>query len=297
MTCHAAVCVGDDLAAGQPSVAERAPDHEAPGGIDEDVRLLVDGEIAVDRRPHDVFEHVIVDHAMIVTVGVLGGDHDGIDADRFVPVVLHRDLGFAVRPQEVDDFVLARRRERVRDAVRDDDGDRHQLFGFAAREAEHHALVARSDGGERFGGALLHLERLIDAERDVRRLFVDRDRDAARIGVKAEARIGIADLAHGVADDLWYVDVARCGDLAGYVHLTRDDERLARDATHRILRENGVEHRVGDLIRDLVRVTLGHAFRCERSFIRHATFPRSTRQDTSAARVSACRSSPRAPRA
>ncbi len=42
---------------------------------------------------------------------------------------------------------------------------------------------------------LLGFERLVDAHRDVGRLFVDRDADAARFGVEADGRLGVADLA------------------------------------------------------------------------------------------------------
>ena len=52
-------------------------------------------------------------------------------------------------------------------------------------------------------------------------------------------------------------------------HFARDDrdtgldQRLAGDARALVLREHGVEHRVGNLVGDLVRVSFGDGFGCE----------------------------------
>ena len=108
--------------------------------------------------------------------------------------------------------------------------------------------------------AAFDFERFVHAKRDVRRLFVDRDRQAARVAVEPEPWPGVADVADGLARDARDVDVARRGDLARHVHLAREHERLARDASVRILREDGVEHRVRDRVRDFVGMTFGDAF-------------------------------------
>ena len=87
------------------------------------------------------------------------------------------------------------------------DRQRHQLVGLVRRVAEHHPLVARADAVERVGVAVLGLERLVDALRDVGRLLVDRDDHAAGLGVEAVLRARVADLRDPVAHDGADVDV------------------------------------------------------------------------------------------
>jgi hypothetical protein len=57
------------------------------------------------------------------------------------------------------------------------------------------------------------------------------------------------------------VDVAARRDFAGDDRQAGRDERLAGDAAHRVLREDGVQNRIGDLVGDLVRVPFGHRLR------------------------------------
>ena len=53
------------------------------------------------------------------------------------------------------------------------------------------------------------------------------------------------------------VDVAAGGDFAGDDGKAGRDERFARDAANRILREDRVEDGVGDLVGDLVGMSFG----------------------------------------
>jgi hypothetical protein len=77
------------------------------------------------------------------------------------------------------------------------------------------------------------------------------------------------DFSDRVAHDARDVDVRRRRDLARDVDLAGDRERLARDAALRILREDRVEHGVGDLIGELVGMPLGHRLRGEQTAVRH----------------------------
>ena len=65
------------------------------------------------------------------------------------------------------------------------------------RVAEHHPLVAGADPVERVVVArvVLELVGLVDAQRDVGRLLVDRDDDAAGVRVEPPLRVRVADLA------------------------------------------------------------------------------------------------------
>ena len=61
MAGHAAVGIDDDLAAGQPAVADRATDHEPTGGVDQEAsqeRALV-VELAGEHGSDDVLEKIL----------------------------------------------------------------------------------------------------------------------------------------------------------------------------------------------------------------------------------------------
>ena len=77
---------------------------------------------------------------------------------------------------------------------------------------------------------MLRLVRLVDALRDVGRLPVDRDDDAARLEVEAVLGARVADLGDAVADDRADVDVGLGRDLAGDDDEPGRDQRLAGDA-------------------------------------------------------------------
>ncbi len=133
--------------------------------------------------------------------------------------------------------------------MRQHDRERHQLGRLRAGKAEHEPLVAGAAG--------------VDALADVARLFVDRRQDRAGLVVEAELRARVADVLDGLTDDLLVVDGTVGGDLAGDHGESGRDERLAGDARHRILRQDGVEDAVGNLVGDLVGMTFGDGFRCE----------------------------------
>ena len=110
--------------------------------------------------------------------------------------------------------------------------------------AEHQALVAGAAG--------------VHALADVARLLVNRRQHRAGLGVEAVLRAGVADVLDDLADDLLEVDVAVRRDFAGDDGEAGRDERLARDARDRILREDRVEDAVGNLVGDLVGMPFGN---------------------------------------
>ena len=146
-------------------------------------------------------------------VAVLRRDENALDLDRplasvLVELVADGDLGLPVGPQVREHVRLPHLREPPRQPVREHDRQRHQLVGLPGGVAEHHPLVARSLAVQRVAVTVLLLVRVVDALRDVGRLLVDRDDDAARLGVEAELRARVADLADPLADEARDVDVA-----------------------------------------------------------------------------------------
>ncbi len=156
----------------------------------------------------------------------------------------------------------------------------HERGRLVGRVAEHHALVARADEVERVGGAArLGVEGLVHALRDVGALLVDKVEHAAGVAVEAELGAIVPDAAHDLARDVLNVDVGLGADLAGDDDGAGGDEGLAcaadvlelgRLAAGRdialglklgLLGQDGVEHGVGDLVRDLVGMALGDRLR------------------------------------
>ncbi len=195
---------------------------------------------------------------------MLRRDQQPLDPDRplhslLVEVVADRHLRLSVRPQVRQDARLADLREPLADLVREHDRQRHQLRRLARRVAEHHPLVACAHLVERVvvAGVVLDLVGGVDALRDVGRLLVDRDDDAARVRVEAPLRVRVADLRDLLAHDLRDVDVRLGRDLARDDDEPSRDQRLAGDAPVGVVAKDGVEDAVGDLVGDLVRMSFG----------------------------------------
>ena len=260
----------------RPGVAHRAADHELARRVDVEEVLGTElrgvHEVAVLGVEHgldDVLEQVGLDQRLgVEAVAVLRRDEDALDRDRaLAPVLVHLvadgHLRLAVRTEVRQDVGLPDLGEPPGELVREHDRERHQLVGLVARVAEHHPLVARAHPVDRVGVAVLRLVRRVDALRDVRGLVVDRDHHAARLGVEAVLRAGVADLGDGLADDRADVDVGLGRDLAGDDDEAGRDQGLAGDAPVLVVAEDGVEDGVRDLVGDLVGVSLGDGLRRE----------------------------------
>ncbi len=197
-----------------------------------------------------------------VELVVLRRHHDGPDADRPVALVLNRDLGLAVgsQPEVLRHAPPApsHRREALGHPVRQDNRQRHELRGLVGGIPEHHPLIT---------GPLLIGVLGIHALGDVGRLPVDRGEHRTGAMIEPHARVNISDPLDRGAHDIGNVDVGRGGDFPGHHGHSGGDDRLARDPGDRITGQDGVEHRIGDLVGYLVRVTFGH--RLGRKYMAH----------------------------
>ena len=162
-----------------------------------------------------------------------------------VLVILHRHLGLAVRPQIIHQLLLAHLGQASRHLMGQGNGQGHLFGRLVAGVAEHHALIARA------------ADLVVGAQGDVAGLLVDVDKDAAGVAVKAVLRPIIADLADDLAGNLLDIDIAVRADLTHDVHEARRGRRLAGDAPVGILLEDGVQHRIGNLVADFIRMPLG----------------------------------------
>ena len=242
----AAVGIDDDLASGDAGVAVRAADDEAAGRVDVNFGVLVHqarGHDAIDDLLDDVAAHLIVGDVF----AVLARDDNRVDANGLTAFVFDRHLRFAVRTEVIEHAVAAGARQTPDELVREHDRQRHQFFGLVARVAEHEALVAGAAG--------------VDAHADVGRLLVQRREHRARVGVESVLRAGVADIPNRGARDFLEVDDRVGRNLAGHDDEAGGHQRLAGDAAFRVLRQNGVEDRVGNLIGNLVGMSFGYGLR------------------------------------
>ena len=262
----AAVGVDDDLAPGEAGVGVGPAEHEAAGGVGQQLVLVV-GELLGQQRVDHVLPQVGLEQGLDVEAGlVLAGDEHRLQADGPAVLVLERDLGLAVGPQVGQHARLAHLGQPLGQPVGQPDRQRHEVFGLVAGVAEHHPLVAGALGADLVlaAGALAHLVGGGDALADVGRLLVDGGDDPARVAVEAVRLPVVADGAHRLADDLGDVDVGPGGDLARHHDQAGGEQRLARHPSGGVLGQDGVEDGVGDLVGHLVGMAFGDRLRGER---------------------------------
>ena len=152
----------------------RAADFELAGRID----VVAGIAVRQVRRNHGVdndlpdklAELVLARERVAADRVVLRRDHNRIDPLWTVPVVLHRDLGLSVGPQEGQSAGPAHFGESSNQPVGQHDRQGHQLVRLSAGKAEHQSLVPRSAG--------------IHSPRDVGGLLVHVRMDLARVGIE-----------------------------------------------------------------------------------------------------------------
>src|SRR5690606_9726427 len=116
---------------------------------------------------------------------------------------------------------------------------------------EHQALVA---------GALVFRLGAVHALVDVGGLFANDIDDAARGAVEADVRAGVTDVADHLAGDLFQVDPGAGGHFAGDDGHAGLDQVSHRIAGGLVLSDDGVEHGIGNLVGNLVRMAFRDGF-------------------------------------
>ncbi len=191
---------------------------------------------------------------------MLGGEHHRFQSDRAVILVAQRHLALRIRAQPGELAGLAHLRLALHQAVSERDRRGHQHVGLVGGVTEHESLVAR---------ALLALVLAVDALRDVGGLLADDVEHPAAGAVEAHLGGVVTDVEDGLAHQRLDVHPGAGGDLAGNDDHAGLDEGLAGDAAAGVLAQDRIQHHVGDLVRDLVRVPLGDRFRGKEVVIRH----------------------------
>src|SRR6202011_5418895 len=94
---------------------------------------------------------------------------------------------------------------------------------------------------------------------------------AAARAVEAHFRGVVPDVQYNFADQRLHVHPRLGGDFARDHDHARLDEGLAGDTSTRIVAQDRIEYRVGDLVGHLVRVTFGYGLGRKQIVIRHLT--------------------------
>ena len=150
----AAVGVDDDLAAGEAGVGVGAAEHEAAGGVGQQLVVVV-GELRRQQRVDDVLVQVGLEQGLGVEPGlVLAGDQDGAQPLGPAVLVVDGDLGLAVGPQVGHHAGLAHLGQPLGQPVGQPDRQRHEVVGLVAGVAEHHPLVAGALGVDAWSSSL-----------------------------------------------------------------------------------------------------------------------------------------------
>ena len=268
----AAVGVHDDLPPGEAGVPLRTAHHETACGVYIDLGVVVHEAGGDGGTDHQV-DHVLADLRQLHLGPMLGGHHHRVNAQGLVIlVILHGDLGLAVGTQIVHQPLLAHLGQAAGQLVSQGDGQRHILLRLIAGVAEHHALVSGSVVQAIVLLPLLGLQALVHAHGDVGGLLVNRGEHRTGVAVKAKLGPVITDVSHHIPGDLGDVHIAAGGDLPHHMDQAGSHCGLTGHPRSRVLSQDRVQHRVGDLVADFVGMPLGDGFRCKQSFC-HSTIP------------------------
>ena len=211
-----------------------------------------------------MLDHVPTDGIELGLRGMLGGHHHGVDAAGFVVfVVLHRDLGLPVRAQVRQQAGFPDLCEAPGHFLCKAQGQGHKLRRLVAGIAEHHPLV--SGAVFRFGVriALLLLKALVHAHGNVWRLLVDGSHHGAGVAVHAVFGAVVPDILQNDPGDFGDIHVAARADLAHHENEAGRGCALAGNMPVRVFPEDLVKDRVGDLVADLIGVSLRDGFGCK----------------------------------
>ena len=217
---------------------------------------MVDGLVVEVLGGDDLLDDLLLDLLAELLgadgLGVLGGDDDGVNADRdhgtVVVLVLDGDLSLGVGSQPGEAAVAAGSRHGSVELVSEEESKGEELRGLVGGIAEHDTLVTSTEVLE----AVVKVETLSD----IRGLLLNGDEQVEGLVVEALGGVVVTDVLDGIADDLLVVELGLGGDLTEDHYHTGLGGGLAGNLGEGVLSQAGVEDGIGDLISDLVGVTL-----------------------------------------
>ena len=205
-----------------------------------------------------MLDDVLLQLGIVHVRGVLGGHHHGMHPQGAAVLVFHGNLGLAVGAQVGQLPALTYLSQAAGEPVGQGDGQGHVLGGFVAGIAEHHALISRASIELILRPAL---QGVVHTHGDVAGLLVHADQHRAGIAVKAIFGPVIADIDHLLPGDLVDGYVGRGSDLPHHQDHAGGRSAFAGYPGHGVLFQNSVQHRVGNLVADLIRMSFSDRLR------------------------------------
>mmetsp|Transcript_24886 Transcript_24886/g.41608 ORF Transcript_24886/g.41608 Transcript_24886/m.41608 type:complete len:398 (+) Transcript_24886:450-1643(+) len=256
--------VDNDLATGETGVAVGATDHEAARGV-EVVDGLVVKVLGGDNLQHNLLHEILSDLLVGDGLVVLGGDQDGVhtegDHSATLVLVLAGHLGLAIGAHPGAGTVLADLSQAVADLGGKHVSEGHQLLGLIGSVPEHVSLITGTDLLGLLGAHTVHTLANIGG------LLLKVHENLAGVAVQAHLLGGETDLLSALAHDGLVVNLGLGGDLTEHHDHAGLGRSLASNLGVGILCEARIEHRVGDLIGQLVGMSLVHRLGGEQEVI------------------------------
>lgn len=200
----------------------------------------------------DLLEDLLAELLSGDGLGVLGRDNDGVDSERdngtVVVLVLNGDLGLGVGPQPWDGAITTGSAHLSVKLVCQLKGQWEELRGLISGITEHDTLVTSTE--------LLKSLLVVKTLGDIGGLLLNGNENVAGLVVEALCGVIVTDVLDGTTDDLLVVKLGLGGNLTEDHDHTGLGCGLASNLGERVIGQAGIEDGIGDLISDLVWVTL-----------------------------------------
>ena len=95
MTSHSSIGVNDDFASCQSTISLGSSNFKDSSRVDVEISRISE-KFCRDHWTNDIFDDVLFQLTLVLSLFVLGADHNGSDFDRFAVDVFDRDLRFSV---------------------------------------------------------------------------------------------------------------------------------------------------------------------------------------------------------
>uniref|UniRef100_A0A7C9CRS8 Uncharacterized protein n=1 Tax=Opuntia streptacantha TaxID=393608 RepID=A0A7C9CRS8_OPUST len=182
----------------------RATNHKSAGWVEVEDGFLIKillGNDWLDDMLLKVSSNFIIGDSLIV----LGGDENGVNTNwnhgTLVIVVLHSDLGLAIRPQPWASAILTNLSEAGTKLGGKNMAEGHKLRGLIGGIAKHVTLVTGTNVLRTLGKVAM------DTLSNVGALLLDVDKDLAFVSIKTDVIRGEANGAACVTNNLLIIDI------------------------------------------------------------------------------------------
>lgn len=251
----ATVGVDNDLAASETGITLGTTNDEEARGLDV-VDGLVVKVLSGDGGLDDLLKDLLAELLGGDVRGVLGRHDDGVDADRdngtVVVLVLNGDLSLGVGAQPGEGAVAAGSRHGSVELVGEHESEGEELGGFVGGITEHDTLVT--------GTKLLESLLVVETLSDIRGLLLNGNEQVQGLVVEALGGVIVTNVLDGVTDNLLVVKLGLGGDFTENHDHAGLSGSLTSNLGEGVLSQAGVEDGIGNLIGNLIGVTLTDGF-------------------------------------